>query len=1303
MDNFPIPANEIERLERLELYNLIGLDKDPELDVFAQAACLITDCPSSLITLMEAHTQRMQSCVGLELDYLDRKDTICQYTIMSDEVLIIEDTFKDPRSSTNQLVIDGNIRFYAGVPIIDEYGYALGTICAIDYKTKTLNEKQILSLKQLGKAVSKIILSKRRRARASYFKEIVKVSNNLICVLDKNLIIKEINPTFEELLGVTKQECINQPLVSLIHENSITETLKDLEKVQEGLQIDTKTITKNGQCITIEWYFKFNSNNNEIFAFGRNVTKELEERLKLESSERRFRNFFENAIGLMSMHDMQGNIISVNEKGRESLLYDKDEVTSLNLKQLVPEERVPFIDEYLERIAKNKEDTGMMMLKSKTGEINYWLYHNIVDTDTYGKPYVVSTALNMTERIKVDRDLIQTKQMLEHINTVAQVGGWELNLENNTFFWSDLTRKILGVDENYIPTYPDALSFYDKESEIILKDLMDLAISKGEGFDKQLRVRNKKNELIWVRLKAIPEFENNICKRIFGIIQDIDNNIKVYLELEKKEAMLRTFVDYVPACVAMFDRDFNCISASNQWIEEFQLDNKKVINQNLFKLFPSIPEHRQKIYLEALEGKSYQNQDEVLQNDYHSEPQHFNWAVRPWHFTDGSIGGIIIFTQNTTEAFKANNELRTAKKLADIANRTKSEFLANMSHEIRTPLNGVIGFSDLLMKTPLTELQLQYLHYINESGNSLLNIINDILDFSKIESGKLELFVDKHNVYDLVNQVINVILYQAQRKGIELLLNIEQGLPEYIWVDEVRIKQIMINLLGNAVKFTESGEIELKVQKRKLEDNKLTLRFSVRDTGIGIPKDKQQRIFDAFTQEDSSVSKKYGGTGLGLTISNNLLRYMGSKLSLESELGKGSTFYFDIDVSFESETKSQDDEPLPVKNVLIVDDNENNRIILAHMLSYKGIECVMAENGMEALQILMKGDRFDMILMDYHMPVFSGLETIDKIKDLFNKQGEAVPLVVLHTSSEEHEVINSYRKEEASFCLLKPIKSNELYEMIRQIMLQHKESKLEKSIAENDNTFSKKARVLIADDNPVNMALNLHIMQAIMPNAIITEVVNGDEAIEACLHEKYDLILMDVQMPQMDGIEATRRIRHLDGYQETPIIGITAGNVLGEREKCLESGMSGFLPKPVRQKDLHEVLQQFVDKNETPTIEEKDYLNLEALKEQMGDDESFMSYFLNLVITEITQANDVIKENIIKYDVAALAKSLHKLRGTSSTAGLFKLSDSASKLEKNIINNSNISKEEIDKAVEQISAEIQISLGLIKQLLKEGK
>ncbi|MFC3158358.1 ATP-binding protein [Chryseobacterium arachidis] len=646
--------------------------------------------------------------------------------------------------------------------------------------------------------------------------------------------------------------------------------------------------------------------------------------------------------------------------------------------------------------------------------------------------------------------------MLEQTSSVAQVGGWEVNLVKNTVFWSQSTKEIHKIKDNFQPNFENAIGFYEEESRERVRFLFNRAVTEGIPYDEEFQLIRNDGVMIWVRVKAIPEFENGVCNRVFGIIQDIDVFKKMFLEITKNEAMMQSFVTYVPVAVAMFDKDLNYISVSSKWRDDFNMNEKDIIGKNLFVISPNVPEERKEIYRAALQGKTYINEDFAISIDGKEEIQHFDLKVGPWYLSDNEIGGVIVSVQNITNAVHINEELKNAKKTADTASKAKSEFLANMSHEIRTPLNGIIGFSDLLLRTPLNEIQNQYLNYINESGENLLSIINDILDFSKIESGKMDLLIEKSDVYDMVSQVINVILYQSQKKDIELLLNIEPGLPKALLLDESRLKQILINLLGNAVKFTQEGEIELKVEKLRMDSQNITLRFSVRDTGIGIPVEKQKHIFDAFTQENSSISKRYGGTGLGLTISNNILGYMGSQLSLISTPEKGSVFFFDIEIPYEiSEIREDDD--LTIKKVLVVDDNEANRVILQHMLTYKNIEATLASNGMEALQILLKGERFDVILMDYHMPVISGLETIEKIRTLFKERNETAPLVILHTSSEEHDVINSFRKEDNSYFLLKPIKSDDLYKTLKRVAQSSVTEVLVKKHSEKDQFLYERA------------------------------------------------------------------------------------------------------------------------------------------------------------------------------------------------------------------------------------------------------
>lgn len=548
--------------------------------------------------------------------------------------------------------------------------------------------------------------------------------------------------------------------------------------------------------------------------------------------------------------------------------------------------------------------------------------------------------------------------------------------------------------------------------------------------------------------------------------------------------------------------------------------------------------------------------------------------------SDGKCCRIYGAIQDITTIKEMEVRLLAAKEDAELANKAKSEFLANMSHEIRTPLNGIIGFTDLLTKTELNEIQHQYLSIISQSGSALLNTINDILDFSKIEAGKLELHSTRCNLYELIGDSADVLKYQVQNKDLKLLLNISPSVPKYVWMDEVRIKQILINLLGNAVKFTAAGEIELKVELLSSEIlDETNFRFSVKDTGIGISPDRIFKIFDAFAQEDVSTTKKYGGTGLGLTISNRLLELMGSKLRVISITGQGSTFYFDIKLKCDSQVPLNDKNWDAINKVLIVDNNANNRTIINKMLLLNEIDSVEVQGGFEAIELINKGEQFDVILMDYHMPEIDGLETIRQIKELLKGSGFEPSFVLLHSSADEL-TLQEFRKSKINHRLLKPIKIKDLYTSLNNLITDTKYAhiepvKLPEQIAE---AFS----LIIAEDNSVNMLLTRTLVRKIAPRAVIYEATNGVEALDYYKNHNIDIILMDVQMPDMNGYIATKEIRAIQSERNIPIIALTAGSVKGEREKCLACGMNDFISKPIKANSIELALKKWlVEKNVT--------------------------------------------------------------------------------------------------------------------------
>ncbi|MHA6727384.1 PAS domain-containing hybrid sensor histidine kinase/response regulator [Chryseobacterium sp. A301] len=1237
--------------------DLTNLCADPRLETICKATASLTDISACAIVLDMGNTTRTLQSTGLSIEDWD---------ILLNGMLIltknsIEEGFTRVQIKHNEHEKGPIFKEIQGILISEIHDFnrrTIGWLMLAGTESQVQAENVQITLAEMASIVSDLATQEHNKIQSHYFRTILNVTKNAVVVVDKNFRIKNSNPCFESIFYKADKKELNRDLLDLLQIQNREKFCKEFSAQKSDFQFTAQPVIE-GKVLTYEWDITENIEQQEYFCFGKDLTQISEEKKKSSISAKRFDDLFEHAMGLISMHDLEGNILEVNRKGREILNYESSEVRKLNLRDLFPKENHARIAPYLERIKNLKEDTGQMVLVSKEGEHITWLYQNILEHDDRGNAFVLCMAVNMTEHMALEKDLRLTKEMLMQTNEIARVGSWQLDIKSQKLSWSEITKEIHGVSQNYNPTLEQALEFYPMNQREEVEELVKRAIEQHENYDAEVNLVREDGSRIWVRLKGRAVIEEGQSVGIFGVIQDISKEKQIVTELEEKQAMLSSFIRHAPVAIVMLDKELNYLIATERWGQEFGLGSHELIGKNLLEIYPNIPQERKKIYLDATKGITYKEENVRVQLEGKSNAQTFGLIVTPWMYQNKEIAGVMISAQNNTDSVKTSEELKESKVLAERASKAKSEFLANMSHEIRTPLNGVIGFSDLLLQTPLNEIQSQYLKYINESGETLLNLINDILDFSKIESGKMELFIEKFELQSLTSQVINIILYQAQKKNLELLLNIEPTLPHTVFLDVARTKQVLINLLGNALKFTEEGEIELKLEQKEIDDTHLTIRFSVRDSGIGIPIEKQQRIFDAFTQEDSSVSKKYGGTGLGLTISNNILGYMDSHLSLESTLGEGSTFSFDLKVPFIAQHEQP--ELIEFKSALIVDDNENNRIILQHMLSFKNISSVQASHGMEALQIVMEGAEFDVILMDYHMPILSGVETIEKIKEWYATQNKEMPVVVLQTSSEEHHILTKLQKDRDFLYLLKPIKSDELYSTLRKATQTEIEAETQiiQPIESEPIPDSIAVRILIVDDNPVNMILAQNYTRALYPTAEIKEAVNGLLAVELCEEQKFDIILMDVQMPVMDGIEATMQIRKGVRNGETPIIGVTAGNTVREKQKCLEAGMNEFLPKPLRNTELEKCIQKYLNAAISTDSETKDstdelpFVDMKKLDLQVADDPEFRDIFLTLVVKELNKALEELKmkDPVIE----TFGPLLHKLKGTAGTAGLARL------------------------------------------------
>lgn len=556
----------------------------------------------------------------------------------------------------------------------------------------------------------------------------------------------------------------------------------------------------------------------------------------------------------------------------------------------------------------------------------------------------------------------------------------------------------------------------------------------------------------------------------------------------------------------------------------------------------------------------------------------------PLSNVQGSTTGILIALEDITERKLVEEELQAAKDAAEDASRAKSEFLANMSHEIRTPLNGVIGFTDLLKTTQLSEIQEQYVKNANISGHTLLGIINDILDFSKIESGMMSLEMIRTDMVELLETSIDLIKLAAGEKKLEVLLAIEPDMPRYAIVDPVRLKQILANLLSNAVKFTDHGEVELKVTFESNVAAQGTFHFSVRDTGIGISVEQQRKLFKAFSQADGSTTRRFGGTGLGLIISELIANQMNSTIKIVSQPEQGSNFSFSLFTSVEAGDKYDISRLAAVKRCLVIDDNSNNRIILEHLLVNWGINCVSCANGAEAVAVLEQSGSFDLIICDFHMPGLDGLATIELLRRNPCMQQGGIPVILLHSSSDDALLHQRCEELGVLFRLSKPVKSEDLYRyIIGAVASTHENSRPLPMIAPPltvSPLATSKFSILIAEDIEMNMILLASILKKILPNSRFIIARNGRQAVRIWQNEKPDLIFMDMQMPEVDGLKATMQIRESEKTfgGHTPIVAITAGATLEEHNRCLAAGMDFFVTKPIVIDKISEVVTRFLSK-----------------------------------------------------------------------------------------------------------------------------
>lgn len=1105
----PFPDNESQRVEALQRYQILDTLPEVPFDDLVFLAAKICQAPIALVSLVDPLRQWFKAKVGVTACETSRDIAFCAHTILQRDILEVPDALADERFATNPLVTgEPGIRFYAGAPLVDAEGYALGTICVIDRIPRRLTTEQRQALTALGRQVlSQLELRLRnlelKRSVAAH-KQVARSKAGLLrainhgleglALLNKDGCYSYMNPAHAAMYGYTVDELIGKSWKTLYS----PEWIAKIEQVYFPILLaqgqwrgEIMGKTQGGQEISVEISLALlpdeSPQGNWLLCTCRDQTVQKATRDQTMEAKARLQAVLDAAteVSIIAM-DLEG-IITVFNRGAEWMLaYDAQEMIGMQTPLILhlPSELEARGRELSTRFGHPIKGFDVLVEEVRRGthEEREWTY---VRKDGEQIPVtLLVTAMhdplgNITGYLGIAKDLTETKKAEAALRAseerfqVAVRGSsdgiWDWNILTNEMYYSPRFKELLGYEDHEIDNVFASLSSHlHPDDEGTVSAAVQAHLTEKKSYDVEYRLRTKSGEYRWFRARGQAVWnEQGLAARMAGSITDIT---------EKKTAE-RALAD-----------------AATQ-----------------------------------LAGR--------------------------------------------------NAELQQARDHALAATKAKSEFLASMSHEIRTPMNAIIGMADLLQESALSQVQQEYVDRFSRAATGLLELINDILDLSKIESGHTELESIPFDLHDLVDRTSESMALRAHAKKIALLTYVHPGVPASVLGDPTRLRQVLVNLVGNAVKFTEHGEVLLRVEPLADQSTPGTLRFSISDTGIGIPSDKIRTVFESFTQVDSSTTRKYGGTGLGLSISKRIVELMGGHIEVQSVLGEGSTFSFNLRLPT---VPSVEAAPMPSitlvgRRVLVVEDNDTNRMIVREHLARVGACVIESPDAAGALTALDHAHRLnepiDLAILDCHLPDQHGMDLAQAIRHRPN--GATLPLVI-HTAEMRRATARRSDHVNIASYLYKPTSRKRLLAAVAMALQQTPAIAKKPAATHSQLPIQTPISILLVEDLEDNRDLIALFLKTTPYRLDVAE--NGAVAVEKFQSGIYDLVLMDIQMPIMDGYEATSTLRSWErerGRAQTPIIALTANAFKEDIDKCQAAGFTAHLTKPIKRKTLLEAIHRY--------------------------------------------------------------------------------------------------------------------------------